>query len=668
MDQIERAHRRMAELRAEISEHDRRYYIENFPIISDQEYDRLYRELKDLEAKYPELVTPDSPTQRVGGAPLKAFGQVRHRQEMLSLDNTYSSDEVLEFFRRMERLLPSETIRTVVEPKVDGVAISLFYENGELKYAATRGNGVVGDDVTANVRTIRSVPLRLPSGVPSEMEVRGEVYFPKKAFRALNETRKATGEPEFANPRNTAAGTLKQLDPRMVAERRLGILFYGFGFLSNGAISTHQAALQRLKDWRFPSHDRFWVAETAEEVRQAIEELGEIRHDFPYETDGAVIKVDDYGQRERLGFTSKAPRWAIAYKYQAEQAETRLLSVDVQVGRTGKLTPVANLEPILLSGTTVARATLHNGEEIARKDIRVGDIVVVEKSGEIIPAVIRVRTDLRTGNEQRYVMPRHCPSCGHAVVQSPGQVDLRCPNPECPEQVKGRVHHFAHRGALDIEGLGHTIIGQLVDRELVRRVDQIYDLTEEKLQTLDRLGPKSIANLLTAIAKSKEQPFWRLLFGLGIPHIGATAARELADFFGTMDALQAASLADLLRAPNTGEIVAQSVVDWFSNSDSRALLAALRRHGLNFGVQTEDTETGTALSGQTWVITGTLGRPRQELAEVIRRQGGRVATSVSKKTDFLLVGADAGSKLEKAKELGVKTVTEAEFNRLLGEG
>src|SRR4029077_586882 len=416
MEKFKQAQRRIEELRSVIADHDRRYFLEAAPTIGDKEYDELYRELRDLEAEYPELAAPDSPTARVGGAPLDSFRQVPHRSPMLSLDNTYSETEVADFFRRLQRLIPGEPIDAVIEPKVDGVALSLYYHRGLLEFAATRGNGVVGDDVTQNIRTIRAVPLRLHSPYPDGVEVRGEVFLPKKVFAALNAEREEAGEPLFANPRNTAAGSLKQLDPKLVAERKLSAIFYGLGLLVGEEVSTHQEALKRLQVWGLPTHSKIWMAQSVEGVIRAIQSLGEIRHDFPFEIDGAVVKVDRYDFRERVGYTSKAPRWAMAFKYQAERAETRLASIEIQVGRSGKLTPVANLDPVFISGTTVSRATLHNGEEIRRKDIREGDIVVIEKSGEIIPAVVSVLKERRSGAEQPFEMPLQCPSCGSRVV------------------------------------------------------------------------------------------------------------------------------------------------------------------------------------------------------------------------------------------------------------
>ncbi len=666
MERVEEAKHRIKELKTEIAEHDRRYFLEAAPSISDQDYDLLSRELRKLEEQFPEFLTPDSPTQRVGGAPLESFLQVTHRTTMLSLDNTYSEEEVAEFFRRLQRLIPGESIEAVIEPKVDGVALSVLYRHGVLEYAATRGNGVVGDDVTGNIRTIRAVPLRLRSPAPEEVEVRGEVFLPKKVFAALNVERQEAGEPLFANPRNTAAGSLKQLDPTLVAKRKLSAIFYGFGLLTGDKVATHQEALDRLKRWGLPTHDKIWTAQSVEEVIKAIQELGRMRYDFTFEMDGAVVKVDRNDFRERLGYTSKAPRWAMAFKYQAERAETRVRSIEVNVGRSGKLTPVANLDPVFVSGTTVARATLHNGDEIRRKDVRVGDVVVIEKSGEIIPAVVEVLQDRRTGDEKPFEMPVNCPSCGQSVVRTLGQVDVRCTNVECPDQVKRRLEHFAHKGALDIEGLGEMMVSQLVEKGLVKRVDHIYELNEEKLNQLDRMGTKSISNLLDGIAASKKQPLWRLIFGLGILHVGATAARELANHFKTLESIQSASFDQFIRVPNTGEVVGASIRDWFQSVDNIALLKALKEHGLNFGEADHHETTGQALSGTSWVITGTLTEPREKFDELIHTNGGRVTASVSKKTSYLLAGENAGSKLDKARKLGVQIVDEGKFKEMIG--
>ena len=676
---------RVSNLRREIEEHNRRYYQEAAPVISDQEYDRLYRELADLEALFPELAAADSPTRRVGGAPLEEFAQIRHRAPMLSLDNTYSEAEVAAFFVRLEKLLPGESIQTVIEPKVDGVAISLLYEDGELRYAATRGDGTTGDDVTQNVRTIRSVPHRLKaSNCPRLLEVRGEIYLPKAQFAAINEERASAGEALFANPRNAAAGSLKQLDPAIVAKRKLGAIFYGTGVLEGAEWKTHREALDQLCLCGLPVHETLWKAGSVQEVLDAIHALDALRHDFPFETDGAVIKLDSFAQRAAIGFTSKSPRWAIAYKYAAEQAETRLNAITVQVGRTGVLTPVAELEPVLVSGSTVARATLHNEEEVARKDIRVGDIVVIEKAGEVIPAVIAVRKELRTGGEQVFQMPETCPACGSPVVRDPGQVAIRCVNVTCPAQIKRRLEHFASRGAMDIEGLGEAMVEQLVERQLTHTLADIYRLNVAKLATIPRTGQKSIANLLAGIQESKSRPLWRLIFGLGILHVGATSARALAEVFiekfhtsaaplpTPLDELMAATADELQRIADVGPVVGPSIAQHFARPENRADIESLRQAGLNFGERDERTERaaleGGKFAGSTWVITGTLSEPREQLAEQIRALGGKVTDSVSKKTSYLLAGEEAGSKLEKAQKLGVRVLAEPEFREMLSEG
>ncbi len=659
---------RVAALRREIEEHNRRYYQEAAPTISDQEYDRLYRELQDLEKQFPELATPDSPTRRVGGAPLEEFAQIRHRAPMLSLDNTYSEEEVAAFFLRLEKLLPGQKIETVIEPKVDGVAISLLYEEGVLQYAATRGDGTTGDDVTQNVRTIPGVPQRFAGAhVPRLLEVRGEIFLPKAQFAALNEERAAAGEPPFANPRNAAAGSLKQLDPAIVAKRGLGAIFYGTGALEGAQWQTHREALDVLRACGLPIHEKTWTAATLEEVLKAIHELDAVRHDFPFETDGAVIKVDAFAQRDAVGFTAKSPRWAMAYKYKPEQAETRLRDITVQVGRTGVLTPVAELEPVFVSGSTVARATLHNEEEIARKDIRIGDLVVVEKAGEVIPAVVEVRKERRTGEERVFAMPSACPACGGPVVRDEGQVALRCVNAACPAQLKRRLEHFASRGAMDIENLGEAMVEQLVDKELTRDLADVYQLNVAKLASLPRMGEKSIANLLTAIEASKKQPLWRLIFGLGILHVGVTSARALASHFHLLDALMAATADELQRIPDVGPVVGPAIAQHFENPGNRAVIERLREAGLNFG-QLDDHSAqpaGGKFAGTTWVLTGTLSEPREVIGEVIRAQGGKVTDSVSKKTSYVLAGDEAGSKLEKAQKLGVRVLTEAEFRGML---
>ncbi len=651
-------------LRRDMAEHNRRYYEAAAPTISDQEYDALYRELIELEQKFPQFGRDDSPTHRVGGAPLKQFAPITHRVPMLSLDNTYSIQELMEFYARVRRLLPEETIPLVIEPKVDGVAVSLLYEDGELRYAATRGDGTTGDDITRNVRTIRSVPRRLKGNAPAVFEVRGEVYMEKKGFAKLNADRAEQGLAPFANPRNAAAGSLKQLDPAMVATRPLGVVFYGTGALDGVKLKKHSDLFPMLEEFGLPLSERTWTVSSDAAIAKAIHELDKIRRDFAYQTDGAVIKVDSFAQRERLGFTSKAPRWAIAFKYEAERVETKLHDILIQVGRTGVLTPVAALEPVLVSGSTVSRATLHNEEEIARKDVRIGDTVVIEKAGEVIPAVVSVRTDLRTGSETKFRMPQKCPECGSRVVKDAEQVAVRCLNVQCPAQVRRRLGHFASRGAMDIEGLGERMVAQMVQAGMLRDVSDIYTLDAAKLARIARTGEKSIRNLLEAIERSKTRPLWKLIFALGILHVGETSSRELASHFGGIDALMAASADELKRIPDVGEVVGASIRQFFQEPHNRELIGRLGELGLNPTVEARSAKD-SAIAGSSWVITGTLSQPRDAIAELIISRGGKVSGSVSKKTTYLLAGEEAGSKLKKAEQLGVKILNEAEFRCFL---
>ena len=658
---------RAAQLRQIIEEHNRRYHQEAAPTISDQEYDALLRELADLEEQYPELRTPDSPTQHVGGKPLDEFAHVTHRTPMLSLDNTYSEEEVGEWFHRLEKHLPGEEIELVIEPKVDGVAISLLYEQGRLKYAATRGDGRTGDDVTQNVLTIRGIPRELKGG-PRLLEVRGEVYMTREGFAKLNEERAAAGLPEFANPRNSAAGSLKQLDSSLVRKRPLGLILHGMGAVEGGEpLGTYLEGLALLDRLRLP-RGKTEQATTIEEVLGAIRHIDETRHGLPFETDGAVVKVNSFAQRERAGFTSKAPRWAIAYKYRPEQAETRLLDIVVQVGRTGVLTPVAELEPVVVSGSTVSRATLHNEEEIARKDIRIGDLVLVEKAGEVIPAVIGVKKEARTGGERVFKMPEKCPVCGGDVARDPEQVAVRCINAACPAQVRRKLQHFASRGAMDIEGLGEAMVEQLVEHSLAQDVSDLYKLTAERIAIIPRTGTKSIENLLAGIGESKSRPLWRLLFGLGILHVGATGARKLAQHFHTIEPMMNAGEDELQRIPDVGEIMGRSIFAFFRDEHNRSLIERLEAAGVNMGAQDPRhvPAPSAPLAGTTWVITGTLSEEREAIAETIRKHGGKVSSSISKKTSYLLAGEEAGSKLTKAQSLGVKVVSEAEFRGMIG--
>ncbi|MDX2081697.1 MAG: NAD-dependent DNA ligase LigA [Terrimicrobiaceae bacterium] len=656
---------RIRELRTEIERHNRLYYEQAAPEISDREFDALLRELAELEAAAPDLSSADSPTARVGGRPLEGFESVRHLVPMQSLDNTYSAGELQEFLARVRKLAGGELPRFSIEPKVDGVAISLLYEDGRLVRAATRGDGVTGDDVTGNVRTIRNIPEKLSGRAPGRIEVRGEIYLPKAEFARINAERDEEGLPAFANPRNAAAGSLKQLDPAMVARRRLAGIFYGFGAWEGEPAPTGSDMIRVFTGWGLPVSEKFLTAETEADVLSAVEALGEVRHDFAYETDGAVIKVDDLALRTQLGSTSKAPRWAIAYKYEPERATTKLRDITIQVGRTGVLTPVAELEPVVVAGSTVARATLHNADEIARKDIRIGDWVEVEKAGEVIPAVVGVLKDRRTGSERTFEMPSACPACGGPVVRD--GVAWRCESPTCPAQLRRRIEHFAARSAMDIEGLGESLVAQLVAAGLVRGLSDIYRLDREALLGLERMGEKSASNLLEAIDASRSRPLWRLLHGLGIPHVGVSSARDLAARFRTIDALAAADIPTLLSVEEIGDIMADAIHAWFRNPSAAALLEELRAAGLNFGERDEAPAQPAAgpFEHTTWVLTGTLSISRDEAAEMIRARGGKVTGSVSKKTTHVLAGEDAGSKLTKARELGIRIVDEAEFRGML---
>jgi DNA ligase (NAD+) len=660
---------RAESLRTDLHRHNHLYYVEARQEITDQEFDALLRELQAIETQFPDLLTADSPTQRVGGAPIEGFTQIRHTIPMMSLDNTYSEAELTAFFARLQKGLGREKIACVIEPKVDGVAISIRYENGVLKHGITRGDGQTGDDVTTNLKTIKALPLRLPKDGPQTFEVRGEVFMTKANFAKLNEEREGAGEPRFANPRNSTAGTLKLLDPKIVAKRPLDIVFYGLADSWGMPIEAQTEVYELLKNAGLRKADKVWEKDSAEGLLEAIHELDAMRKSLPYETDGAVIKVNAFADQRELGFTSKAPRWAIAYKYQPEQAETKLLAVDIQVGRTGALTPVARLTPVFLSGSTVSNATLHNFEEIERKDIRVGDTVVIEKAGEIIPAVVIVKKDLRNGDETPIPVPTHCPVCGTGVHKDEEQVVIRCPNPKCPEVVKRRLEHFVSRGAMDISGLGESVVAQLVDTPLngvptVSDAADLYDLNELKLARLERMGTKSIDNLLKGIQASKQQDAWRLVFGLGILHVGAGGARKLLEHFGSIDAIAKASIEELTQCPDIGAIVAPSVHGWFNNEDNKALLERLRTAGLTFAQRTVEAASDK-LNGSTWVITGTLTQDRETIADTIRANGGKVSGSVSGKTTYLLAGADAGSKLDKATKLGVKILSEEDFRGML---
>ena len=656
---------RVRELRAQIERHNRLYYEHAEPEISDREFDALLRELADLENAHPELASEDSPTRRVGGKPLEEFASATHIVPMQSLDNTYSPEELREFATRVRKLAEERALHFTIEPKVDGVAISLLYENGRLVRAATRGDGVTGDDVTQNVLTISNIPHRLHGEAPGQIEIRGEIYLPKAIFARLNAERDEEGLPPFANPRNAAAGSIKQLDPAITASRKLAAVFYGTGAWTGDQPATGREMFATLQKWGLPISERILEGSDEDSVNAAVQKMGELRHDFAYETDGAVVKLDSLAMRREFGSTAKAPRWAIAYKYEPERAETKLLDITIQVGRTGTLTPVAELQPVFVSGSTVSRATLHNEEEIQRKDIRIGDTVLIEKAGEVIPAVVEVKKELRNGSERVFEMPQHCPSCG-ALVSKDG-VAWKCTSHSCGAQVRRRIEHFASKQAMDIEGLGEALVAQLVEAGLLKGISDIYRLDRESLLNLERMGEKSASNLLAAIAESRSKPLWRLLHGLGIPHIGVTSARDLANRFHTLDALASATEETLLGIHSIGEIMATAIHNWFQNPENRSLLESLRAAGLNFGeADTTAAPTDQRLQDTIWVLTGTLSISREEASEMIRRLGGKVAGSVSKKTTHLLAGDDAGSKLDKARELGVPVLDDDAFRELCG--
>jgi DNA ligase (NAD+) len=660
------AREQIEELRAEIERHNRLYYIDAAPEITDREYDALLRELEDLEKQHPELASTSSPTQRVGGAPLESFQNVRHSAPMMSLSNTYSKEELVEFDRRIRKLIPEETFDYILEPKIDGVAISLRYENGELVRAVTRGDGTTGDDVTSNIRTIQSIPLRLNDMMPpAVLEVRGEIYMDTAGFAKLNEHRQEAGLEPFANPRNACAGSLKLLDPSEVAKRPLDAIFYGAGKLDGISFDTHEQMLQTLKGYGLRITPTYWLNGTIEEILDQLDALEAMRHEFPFEMDGGVIKVNERCLYEPLGSTAKSPRWAVAYKYEPEQAETTLHAITIQVGRTGVLTPVAELEPVQLAGTTVKRATLHNEDEIRRKDIRINDRVVIEKAGEIIPAVVKVLSERRTGAETDFAMPAACPICGGEVEKREGEVALRCINLQCPAQVKNWIAHYASRGAMDINGLGESLVEQLVDGGLVKNPAELYTLNKAEVLGLERMGDKSADNLIKGIEESRRRPFEKVLFGLGIRHVGKGAALIMAREFKNIDALMAADVQRLETIHDIGPVVGKSVVEYFQSPETRAVIDQLRAAGITL----EQAERGGSneLEGLTFVLTGSLETmTREEGGDRIRARGGKVSSSVSKRTSYLVAGESAGSKLDKAEQLGVTVLSEEQFMVLLG--
>jgi len=657
---------KIAKLRNEIRRHEHLYYVLARPEISDLAFDQMLAELRGLESAHPDLVTPDSPTQRVGGAPAEELVQARHAVPMLSLDNSYNESELGEWYERATRGLGRKPGGLVAELKIDGVSLSLIYENGVLRRAVTRGNGEVGDEVTGNARVIRALPLSLPKAV-ALAEVRGEVYLPREVFAALNRARREEGEEPFANPRNATAGAIRLLDPRESARRRLSFFAYQIPRSEGHRLKRHSEALDTLASWGFAVNPGWSKCADLEEVHAFIVEWGAKRKQLAFDIDGVVVKVDDLEEQRRLGATSKFPRWAIAYKYPPEGERTKLLDIVVQVGRTGTLTPVAELEPVFLAGSTVSRATLHNADEVARLDARVGDTVWVAKGGDVIPKVVAVDPARRPDSAEPFRMPERCPTCGTAVARDPGEVAIRCPNPRCPAVLRQRLRHFVSRAGLDIEGLGRQLIDQLLEAGLITDPASLWDLDAKKLAELPRWGEKSASNLMEQLSQARERPLWRLLVALGIRHVGEKAAKLLAGRFGSIGALEQAAEADLEEVEGIGPTIAASVVAFCADPASAELLRRLRERGVDPQEAAAPRETPDPLAGLTFVLTGTLSRPREEVASLLEGAGARVVDSVSRKTSFLVHGADPGSKLPKAKGLGVALLDEDALARLLAE-
>jgi len=662
--------KQIEKLRDEIRHHDERYYVENEPEISDREYDELLERLQKLEADNPELITPDSPTQRVGGRPAEGFPEVVHTRQMLSLDNSYNIDELRAFDERCQRLAEGRKLEYVAELKIDGLSLSLQYEDGLLVRGVTRGDGRIGEDVTQNARTIRRVPLRLKSqkkNIDSNLEVRGEVFIPRDVFEKTNAEREEQGEPRFQNPRNAAAGAIRQLDSRLVARRKLDMFAYDLLTNARKPFPTHWEALDWLEKAGFRVNKNRKLCETIEEVIEFANEQEALRDDLGYEIDGLVVKVNSTSLQDEFGATSKAPRWAIAYKYPARQASTKVLDIFVSVGRTGAITPVALLEPVFLAGTTVARATLHNEDEIKRLGLKKGDWVMIEKSGEIIPKVLSVVTSKRTGKEVDFELPTNCPVCGGLISRPEGEVVARCVAADCTAQLMGRLLHFASRRAMRIEGLGEVLAEQLVSAGLVKDVGDLYSLTLEQVAGLPRMAEKSATNLLTQIEASKSRDVANLIYALGIRHVGERTAGILAHELGSLEKLSEASVEELDAIPEIGLTVAESVRDWFDDEGNRALCDRLRAAGVKTEAERRGTgETDERFAGKQFVLTGTLsGFTRDEARALIEARGGRVNSSVSKKTDYVVAGEAAGSKRDKAESLGVTVIDEDAFKEML---
>jgi DNA ligase (NAD+) len=663
---IETAKIRVQELHNQLNRYNYEYYVLDNPSVPDEEYDQLMKELIDLETQFPELRTPDSPSQRVGGQALDAFEKVEHKTPMLSLGNAFNEQDLRDFDRRVRQAV-GDDVTYVCELKIDGLAVSLRYEDGYFVQGATRGDGTTGEDITANLKTIRSIPLRLPE--PLSIEVRGEAYMPKKSFEALNEIKAEQGEVPFANPRNAAAGSLRQLDPKIAAKRNLDLFLYAIADAGNTGVESHSEGLDLLDKLGFKTNPNRQKCAAIDEVLEYVESWKEKRPALPYEIDGIVIKVNLFKHQEQLGTTAKSPRWAIAYKFPAEEVVTKLVGIELNVGRTGVVTPTALLEPVRIAGTIVRRASLHNEDLIREKDIHIGDYVVVKKAGDIIPEVVNVIVDRRSGEEQEFHMPTHCPECDSELVRLEGEVALRCMNPSCPAQIREGLIHFVSRNAMNIDGLGEKVITQLFKENLVHDVADLYRLTKEQLIQLERMGEKSADNLINAIEASKSNSLERLLFGLGIRHVGAKAAKTLAQHFETMDRLKEATYDELVAIDEIGDKMADAIVTYFSQPEVLELLAELESFDVNMTYkgpkQVEPSEIDSYFAGKTIVLTGKLEQlARNEAKAKIEELGGKVTGSVSKKTDLVIAGEDAGSKLTKAQELNIEVWDEA---RLLQE-
>ena len=655
----------IARLRAEIAEHDRLYYKDAQPKIDDQAYDRLKAQLAELESANPELNFDTSPTQSVGDDRLEAFECYRHRVPMLSLDNTYNSEELIDFGRRLEKRFPEQTLKYLVEPKIDGVAVSLTYENGQFVRAVSRGNGIEGDDISQNVRHIAELPEQIKNA-PDILEVRGEIYMRHEEFQRINALREAEGHALYANPRNLAAGSIKLLDPNEARSRQLNIVLYGVGACEPSRFFSHQAEIhERLNEWGFPVLEKIWITESIEAASSSIEELNTLRQKFTYPTDGAVVKLDDFRLQDEAGFTSKAPRWAISFKFEAERAETLLKEISLQIGRTGAVTPVAILEPIQLAGTTVSRATLHNEDEIQRKDIRPGDTVLVQKAGEIIPQVLSVNLDKRPAESEPFTFGDHLKALGIEAERDPRQAVWRIVSKDDPIRQQRALQHFASRACMDIENLGTAVVEQLVSRGLAKTQADLYTLSEAQLLKLDKFAERSAKNLLAALEASKQRELWQLIHGLGIPHVGKQSAKDLEANFNSLDAIATANEEQLQAIDGIGSIMAQSIHAWFDDADNQALIEQLKAHGLNFQSARQENANGV-LADKTVVLTGALPNlTRDEATKLIEAAGGRTSSSVSIKTDYVLAGEAAGSKYAKAEKLGVAILDEAAFRELL---